>query len=92
MSRGTNLTSVEVHDINEYLNIYRDNSFSAHFEVNHYISQNNFWDNFPSIRSLNDHGPHRGIPGIQPKYFEIICQLLGVSGEGGLPLDAYQKY
>jgi hypothetical protein len=86
------LSSEERNEINEYLKIFRDNSFSKHFEVNQHISDNNLWERFPTIRSLNDHGSYKEIPGIQPKYFEIVCQLLSVGGEGGLPLDAFRKY
>ena len=86
------LSSEETNEINEYLKIFRDNSFSKHFEVNQYISDNKIWERFTTIRSLNDHGSYKEIPGIQPKYFEIVCQLLSVDGEGGLPLEAYRKY
>lgn len=90
--RGKNLTSKESEEIIEYIKIYRKNSFSRHFEVNEYITENDLWDNFSTIRSLNNHGDYKEIKGIQPKYFEMICQILNISGEGGLPLDAYKKY
>lgn len=86
------LTNSETEEINAYIKIYRENSFSKHFEVNRFISDNDLWCKFPTIRSLNNHGEHKDIPGIEPKYFEVICQLLDISGEGGLSLDAYRKY
>ncbi|MCL7420600.1 MAG: hypothetical protein M8364_06825 [Methylobacter sp.] len=89
---GETLTPDESDELNDYIRMYRENSFSKHFEVNEYISANNLWDRFPTIRSLNDHGDYKGIKGIQPKYFEIICRLLDISGEEGAPLDAYTKY
>ncbi|OGA95162.1 MAG: hypothetical protein A3E79_16070 [Burkholderiales bacterium RIFCSPHIGHO2_12_FULL_61_11] len=90
--RGERLTALETEEISDYIKLYQDNSFSRHFEVNQYISDNNFWGRFPTIRSLNDHGNYKEIHGIQPKYFEVVCRLLAISGEGGLPLDAYKKY
>ncbi len=90
--RGDTFTYSESKEINEYIKIYNENSFSKHFEVNDYISINNLWGKFPTIRSLNDHGKYKEIEGIQPKYFEAICQLLEISGEDGLPLDSYKKY
>lgn len=91
-SQKERLTPSEKEEISEYIKIYRYNSFSKHFEVNRFISDNDLWEKFPTIRSLNDHGEHKEIPGIQPKYFIVVCQLLGISGEGGLSLDAYKKY
>ena len=51
--RGDKLTRSESEEINEYIKIYQEYSFSKHFEVNQYISVNNLWDRFPTIRSLN---------------------------------------
>lgn len=82
----------EVTEVNKYMKIFRENAFSSHVEVNEYITDNNIWDQFPTIRSLNDHGNYKEIPGIQPKYFHIVCQLLGITGEGGLPLASYKRY
>lgn len=90
--QGNILTTIETKEIDDYIKLYRENSFSKHFEVNEYILDNNLWGEFPTIRSLNDHGNYKEIHGIQPKYFEVVCRLLGISGEGGLPLDAYKKY
>ncbi|MBS3912288.1 MAG: hypothetical protein KGZ70_10795 [Hydrogenophaga sp.] len=90
--RGQKLNIAETEEINEYLKIYRDNSFSKHFEVNRYITSNDLWQKFPTIRSLNDHGENKDIPGIEPKYFSAICQLLEISGEDGAPLQSYRKY
>lgn len=90
--RGKNLTSIESKEINEYIKIYLKNSFSKHYEVNEYISENNLWDNFTTIRSLNKHADYEKIKGIEPEYFKIICQILNISGEGGSPLESYKKY
>lgn len=91
-NRGETLSPDETAEVNDYMKIFRDNVFSTHIEVNEYITDNNLWDQFSRIRSLNDHGSHKNIRGIQPKYFHIVCQLLGITGEGGLPLDFYKKY
>ena len=89
---GQKLTPQETSEVNEYVRICRDNDYCAHPQVNNHITSNDLWSRFPTIRSLNDHGSFTGIPGIQPKYFEIVCQLLGISGGDGLPLDAFRKY
>ncbi len=86
------LSRQEIAEINAYIKIFQDNNFSEHFQVNEYITINCLWDAYPTIRSLNDHGEFTDIPGIQPKYFEAICRLLGISGGDGRPLDAFREY
>ena len=90
--RGKPLSSIEVSEINEYIKIFREHDCTKHHEVNEIISQISAWDNFKTIRSLNDHGEHKEIEGIQPQYFEIACNILKISGKKGLPLDSYKKY
>lgn len=90
--RGLKLSPQETSEINAYINIYRENNFFRHSQVNDHITENDLWGVFHTIRSLNDHGKYTEIPGIQPKYFEIVCGLLGISGGDGLPLDAFRKY
>lgn len=90
--KGEKLNSSESKEINDYIKIYRNNNFKKHHEVNEFISGNNMWGKFPIMRSLNDHGKYKDIEGIQPKYYDIICQILKISGEKGLPLDAYKHY
>ncbi|ENL8551363.1 hypothetical protein [Serratia marcescens] len=90
--RGKPLSSNETKEINEYIKIYRDHGCTKHHEVNDIITKNRLWNNFKTIRSLNDHGEFKGIEGIQPQYFEIVCNILKISGDKGLPLDGYQKY
>ena len=86
------LNHEEREEIQRYIEIYKTEGCNAHFQVNEYITKNNLWHNFKKIRSLNDHGEFKSIPGIQPKYFEIVCNLLKISGENGRPLDAYFTY
>ncbi|MCF6255809.1 MAG: hypothetical protein L3K25_05840 [Gammaproteobacteria bacterium] len=90
--RGKSLSLNETSEINEYIKIFRDHGCTKHHEVNEIIAQRDEWDSFKTIRSLNDHGKHKEIEGIQPQYFEIICNILKISGEQGLPLDSFQKY
>lgn len=89
---GISLTDDESREIYEYVNLFRNNNCKEHYEVNKIISNRGDWDNFRKIRSLNDHGEHKEIEGIQPKYFEIICHILDISGAQGEPLNSYKKY
>ncbi|WP_444994927.1 hypothetical protein [Aliikangiella sp. IMCC44359] len=90
--RGKPLSKDESKEINEYIKIFREHGCTKHHEVNEIIAQSGGWDSFKTIRSLNDYGEHKEIEGIQPKYFEIVCNILKISGEKGLPLDSYKKY
>lgn len=90
--KGKPLSKNESDEINEYIRIFRDYDLTKHYEVNDIITERNDWDKFKTIRSLNDHGKHKDIPGIQPHYFEVVCNILKISGEGGLSLDGYKKY
>jgi hypothetical protein len=90
--RGKYLSLNENAEIEKYIKIFREYDCTKHHEVNEIIAQSGTWDNFKTIRSLNNHGKHEAIKGIQPKYFEIICNILKISGEKGLPLDSYRKY
>jgi len=90
--KGNPLSSEETKEIAEYIKIFQDYGCTMHHEVNKVITQKNIWDNFKTIRSLNDHGKSKEIEGIQPEYFEIICSILSITGGKGLPLDDYKKY
>jgi hypothetical protein len=89
---GVLLSKNENEEINKYISVFGDQGFTKHTDVNNYITENSLWDEFKTIRSLNDHGKYHGIEGIQPKYFEIVCSILKISGEGGAPLDSYKRY
>lgn len=90
--RGKPFSSNENREINEYIKIFQEHGCTKHHEVNEIITKSGTWDNFKTIRSLNDHGKFKAIEGIQPQYFEIICNILKISGDKGLPLDGYKKY
>ena len=90
--KGKSLSSNETKEINDYIKIFREYDCTKHHEVNEIITKSGLWNNFKTIRSLNDHGKFKEIEGIQPQYFEIICNILKISGDKGLPLDGYKKY
>ena len=82
----------EALEIDNYIQIYRENDLNEHYEVNMYISRNNLWGNFVNIRSLNDHGESKNIPGILPKFYAAVCKELNIGGAGGDPLDNARSY
>ena len=86
------MSKAEVDEITAYIDIFYQNNFKEHYQVNELISQNDAWDMFPTIRSLNDHGEYKEIEGIQPKYFEVICNILKLSEFHGRPLDSFKAY
>ncbi len=90
--KQTKLSEKELDEISKYLEIYKNNNFFYHYEINNYISKNNMWDEFPTIRSLNNHGKGKIVHGIQPKYFKIICQTLDITDNNGDNLKDYQPY
>ena len=87
-----NLTSKEKSQVLEYIEIYKRESFEEHWQVNRYITNNNLWDSFSEIRSLNDHGDHKRIPGILPRFYGIVCNVLNIGGSNGASLDKSEKY
>lgn len=89
---GERLSINETNEINEYIRIFRENGFTEHFQVNDYITNNDKWDGFPTIRSLNDHEDYKNILGILPKYFEIVCSILNINGANGRSLDKATHY
>ncbi|NQY07528.1 MAG: hypothetical protein HRT68_15360 [Flavobacteriaceae bacterium] len=90
--KGLCLSRTESTELQEYIDIFKANGFSKHTQVNENITEHGLWDRFPTIRSLNDHGEYKDIEGIEPKYFEIVCCILNISGEGGRALDNFKKY
>lgn len=90
--KGMSLSQIESSEIQEYIDIFNENGFTKHTQVNDYITSNNLWGHFSTIRSLNDHGDYKDIEGIEPKYFEVVCHILNISGEGGISLDNFKKY
>ena len=87
-----NLTWQEQQEIDEYINIFEDFNFQKHYEVNNYISKNKLWDRFPTIRAENTHENGAIVDGISPKYFAIVCRLVGMEYGGGSNLIKSERY
>lgn len=58
------LSPAETTEVNRYVAIFKEEGFSKHMQVNDYITKNGLWDEFKTIRSLNDHGKYTEIEGI----------------------------
>ena len=86
------LTTDQINQLLEYLWIFKSNDYSKHWEVNNHITENDQWDDFKSIRSLNDHGYKFKIRGIIPKYYAIACSVLDMSKGDGARLEDYERY
>ncbi len=86
------LSSEEASQVLEYIKIYKKESLEKHWEVNEYITSNSLWGRFSEIRSLNDHGDSKRIPGILPKFYAIVCKILEITSSNGAPLDKSEKY
>lgn len=86
------LTEDEIEQTARYINLYKTNGCSEHWQVNNIISNSNKWDEFKAIRSLNDHGTKSKIRGITPQFFAIVCTVLKIEGDDGSPLIDYDQY
>lgn len=82
----------DCYEIMHYVQIYKEKSCTEQAEANNIISQERIWDEFPHIRSLNDHTIHLNVPGILPVYYAIVCKLLNIKGGRGLPLTNFRQY
>ncbi|GAB3215657.1 hypothetical protein [Pseudaeromonas pectinilytica] len=85
------LNEKEHTEIMRYIEIFKNHDCSELFQVNDIITKNQLWDDFTTIRAKNDHGPHKGLLGLLPKYFEVVSSILAVRGMG-TPLDRSQHY
>ena len=88
----SSLSNKEIKQLLKYLWIYKSYHCTEHYEVNEIITEEDIWDEFKKIRSLNDHGHRRKILGIAPKYFAIICEVLEIEDAGGNPLEDWERY
>ena len=86
------LSKPEMVQIKHYMAIYSDHHFKTQKSANNYITESNRWDEFPDIRSLNDHGSYTSIPGIFPKYYRITCEILKLTKGHGAQLTKATKY
>jgi len=87
-----NITLDEKKEVIAFVDIFLKGEFKEHWEVNNWISENALWDKFSNIRSINDHENAKGLHGIQPKFFAIVCQLLEFSHFEGSKLISSKKY
>lgn len=87
-----NLTADEVNQIKKYMSIYGEKNFTSQKQANKYITYNNIWDEFPNIRSLNDHKEHKNVPGIIPKFYKITCDVLRLLKGDGNKLTKFTRY
>jgi hypothetical protein len=85
-------TKSEPEEILRYIEIYKENKFKEHYEVNNYITINDKWDEFKSIRALNDHGQHKKVRGINRKAFAAVCEILEITDAGGEKLTNSDPY
>lgn len=86
------LSNNEIEQIKSYMNIYNIQGFKSQKEANKYITNKNRWGEFPDIRSLNDHGAYKNVPGILPKFYRITCEILDITKGNGEPLIKATKY
>lgn len=90
--KGERLPREVVDEITHYISIYRTQKFSKHYEINNWITQNDLWEQFRNIRSLNHHVGGVVVKGIRETYFKITCRLLAISDEGGSRLEKCQPW
>ncbi|MFQ2192991.1 hypothetical protein [Aeromonas jandaei] len=86
------LSNNEIEQMKSYMNIYNIQGFKSQKEANKYITNKNRWGEFPDIRSLNDHGAYKNVPGILPKFYRIACEILDITKGNGAPLIKATKY
>ena len=90
--KGERLPREVVDEIIHYMSIYHTQKFSKHYEINNWITQNDLWERFRNIRSLNHHVGVVIVKGIRETYFKITCRLLAISDEGGSRLEKCQPW
>ncbi len=77
----------------KYYEMMQSYGFRDQGKMNNYISQNNLWNKFPTIRAYNTHGDIGNIKGITPKAYAKVCRLLGRSmSTNGRPLIDSKRY
>lgn len=86
------LTELEFYQIKKYMDIFVDNKFIDQKDTNNYITEKKYWNKFSEIRSLNDHGEHKEIPGILPKFYRVTCDILKLTKGRGAQLTKATKY
>jgi len=92
LCRKHNINICEAIEIYNYMKDFEENGFQNLNELNNYITENDEWEYYPTIRSLNTHGDYKNIPGIQPKFYSIVCKELKVGRGKGRPLTSCKRY
>jgi len=92
LCRKHNINICEAMEIFNYIRDFEENVFRNFNELNNYITKNDEWKYYPSIRSLNTHGNYKDIPGIQSEFYTIVCKELNIKGGTGKPLTSYKTY
>ena len=86
------LTEAERREVERYTAIFHAEGFGEHWQVNQWIDRHDSWDNFPSIRALNDHERVTGVRGIAPRFFAIVCRLRDIGPDAGSKLLRSERY
>lgn len=86
------ITEDQINQIKNYMKIFDENNFNTQKMANKFITENKLWNEFTEIRSLNDHGSYKNIPGILPKFYKITCAILKVRRGDGAALTNFKKY
>jgi hypothetical protein len=86
------LSSKERLQVLEYVRIFRENGYAEHWQVNRWIDRFGSWDDFDSLRAINDHVVAKGVRGISPKFFSIVCTLLDIGPDDGSRLIKSTRY
>ncbi|MCD9541227.1 hypothetical protein GLP22_08405 [Photobacterium carnosum] len=86
------LTELEIIQIKQYMDVFVDHKFIEQKEVNNFITEKKGWGEFSEIRSMNDHGEHKNIPGILPKFYSVTCAVLNLTRGNGAQLTKATKY
>lgn len=92
ITKKYNLSNNEVQQIKDYIRVYNEHGFNSQKDANNFITNENYWDKFPDIRSLNLHGTYKDVPGILPKFYRITCEILNITRGNGAPLKKATKY
>lgn len=77
----------------KYYDLMEKYNFSDQAKMNNYLTREKEWDNFPSIRAINNHGNYTNIRGITPKAYAKVCELMKKNiSSGGQPLTSSKQY
>lgn len=62
-------------EIRQYVQLMQENGIDTIVEMNKYISKNNMWDDFSSIRRENTYGSGFTSIGVSKDAYKSICEL-----------------